>query len=49
VELVEFVRGRLARFKAPKTVRFVDALPRSGMGKVQKDELRASLLAEVAP
>jgi fatty-acyl-CoA synthase len=48
-ELVEFVRGRLARFKAPKAVRFVDVLPRSGMGKVQKDELRASLLEEVAP
>jgi fatty-acyl-CoA synthase len=47
-ELVEFVRGRLARFKAPKTVRFVDVLPRSGMGKVQKDELRASLVEEVA-
>jgi fatty-acyl-CoA synthase len=46
-ELIEFVRGRLARFKAPKTVRFVDVLPRSGMGKVQKDELRASLLEEV--
>jgi fatty-acyl-CoA synthase len=48
-ELVEFVRGRLARFKAPKAVRFVDVLPRSGMGKVQKEELRASLLEEVAP
>jgi fatty-acyl-CoA synthase len=47
-ELVEFVRGRLARFKAPKAVRFVDVLPRSGMGKVQKDELRAALLEEVA-
>jgi fatty-acyl-CoA synthase len=47
-ELVEHVRGRLARFKAPKAVRFVDVLPRSGMGKVQKDELRASLLEEVA-
>jgi fatty-acyl-CoA synthase len=46
-ELIEFVRGRLARFKAPKTVRFVDVLPRSGMGKVQKDELRASLVEEV--
>ena len=46
-ELVEFVRSRLARFKAPKGVRFVDVLPRSGMGKVQKDELRASLLEEV--
>ena len=49
-ELVEHVRARLARFKAPKAVRFVDALPRSGMGKVQKDVLQASLVrAEVAP
>jgi fatty-acyl-CoA synthase len=40
-ELVEHCRGRLARFKVPKEVRFVDALPRSGMNKVLKDELRA--------
>ena len=45
-ELVEFVRVRLARFKAPKAVRFVDALPRSAMGKVQKDILRAALVEE---
>ena len=45
-ELLEHVRARLARFKAPKTVRFVDSLPRSGMGKVQKDELCASLVEE---
>jgi fatty-acyl-CoA synthase len=45
-EIVEFVRGRLARFKAPKAVRFVDVLPRSAMGKVQKDVLRASLVEE---
>jgi fatty-acyl-CoA synthase len=47
-ELVSFVRQRLARFKAPKAVHFVDALPRSAMGKVLKDELRASMSAEVA-
>ena len=46
-ELVEFLRGRLARFKVPKTIRFVDALPRSGMNKVLKDELRASLTEQV--
>ena len=34
-------RERLARFKVPRTVAFVDALPRSAMGKVLKDELRA--------
>jgi fatty-acyl-CoA synthase len=37
--VIEFVRTRLARFKAPKAVHFVDALPRSAMGKVSKDEL----------
>jgi fatty-acyl-CoA synthase len=47
-ELIEFVRKRLAHFKAPKAVRFVDALPRSGVGKVAKEQLRASLTEEVA-
>jgi fatty-acyl-CoA synthase len=46
-QLVEFVRERLARFKAPKVVRFVDVLPRSGLGKVLKDELRASVVEQV--
>jgi malonyl-CoA/methylmalonyl-CoA synthetase len=32
--------GRLAKFKQPKRVLFVDALPRNSMGKVQKAELR---------
>jgi fatty-acyl-CoA synthase len=39
-ELVEFCRERLARFKVPKSVHFVDALPRNSMGKLQKSELR---------
>jgi len=39
-ELVEHCRARLARFKVPKEIRFVDALPRSGMNKVLKDELK---------
>jgi fatty-acyl-CoA synthase len=38
-ELREWCSARLARFKVPREVRFVDALPRSGMGKVLKDEL----------
>jgi fatty-acyl-CoA synthase len=41
--LVEHCRDRLARYKIPKRVRFVDALPMSAMNKVQKDELRALL------
>ena len=39
-ELIEFVRDRLAHFKAPKSVVFVDDLPVSAAGKVLKRELR---------
>jgi fatty-acyl-CoA synthase len=41
--LVAWCGERLARFKVPCDVRFVDRLPRSGMGKVAKAELLASL------
>jgi fatty-acyl-CoA synthase len=40
-ELRDHCGERLARFKVPKTFAFVDALPRSSMGKVLKDELRS--------
>ena len=40
-ELIEFVRGRLAGYKKPRYVEFVDALPvTTATGKVQKAELR---------
>jgi fatty-acyl-CoA synthase len=39
-ELIEFVRERLAHFKAPRRVEVVDQLPKGGTGKVQKTELR---------
>ena len=41
-DLREHCRERLARFKVPKTFAFLDALPRSSMGKVRKDELVAT-------
>jgi len=34
------VRGKLAKFKQPKRVLFVNELPRNTMGKVQKNVLR---------
>ena len=45
-ELREWCRARLAAFKVPREVRFVDVLPRSGMNKVLKDELLQALERE---
>jgi long-chain acyl-CoA synthetase len=41
VVLIDWARERIAGFKLPKSVDFVDALPRNAMGKVMKHELRA--------
>ena len=38
--VLEALDGRLAKFKLPKRVFFVDELPRNTMGKVQKNILR---------
>ena len=45
-ELEAWCRDRLARFKVPRSFRFVGEIPRNGMGKVRKQELRET---EVAP
>ena len=39
-EVIGALQDRLAKFKLPKRVVFVDALPRNAMGKVQKAQLR---------
>ncbi|MGA8016466.1 MAG: long-chain-fatty-acid--CoA ligase [Candidatus Dormiibacterota bacterium] len=44
-ELIEFARGRLAHFKAPRAVRFVDQLPKTATGKIQKYVLRQGAAA----
>ena len=44
-DLIDWCRERLAGFKAPKAVVFVDQYPRTGTGKVQKHLLRAQLAA----
>jgi fatty-acyl-CoA synthase len=37
--LLEWCGGRLARFKVPTSIRFVEEIPRNGLGKIQKDRL----------
>jgi fatty-acyl-CoA synthase len=39
-ELIAFCRKNLARFKVPRYVEFVSELPKSGSGKILKEELR---------
>jgi acyl-CoA synthetase (AMP-forming)/AMP-acid ligase II len=39
-ELIAFCKARIAHYKAPKDVRFLDALPRTGSGKITKKALR---------
>src|SRR5262245_4620401 len=39
-ELIDFCRDRIAVYKAPREVDFIDALPRNLSGKVLKRELR---------
>jgi len=40
-ELVRHCRDRLAHYKCPNTVEFIEALPRTGSGKISKKALRA--------
>jgi fatty-acyl-CoA synthase len=39
-ELIEHVKTKIARYKAPRDVEIVEALPKTSTGKVQKFELR---------
>jgi crotonobetaine/carnitine-CoA ligase len=42
-EVTEHCRARLAKFKVPTVVEFIDELPKTSIGKVRKDELRKRL------
>jgi fatty-acyl-CoA synthase len=45
-ELRQFVRERLARYKVPREIRFVEELPRTSTGKLQRRKLRVLHEAE---
>ncbi|HOJ43110.1 MAG TPA: AMP-binding protein, partial [Syntrophorhabdaceae bacterium] len=40
-EIIDFCRERIAKYKAPRSVEFVDALPKNPQGKILKRELKA--------
>ena len=42
--LLDHCTSRLARFKRPKVLKFVDAIPKTPAGKVQKPLLREAYL-----
>jgi len=39
-ELIEYCRSHLAKYKCPSRVEFLDSLPKTPIGKIQKKELR---------
>jgi fatty-acyl-CoA synthase len=47
-ELKEFCRGRIAHYKIPRYIRFVDAFPMTVTGKIQKFRIREAMIAELA-
>jgi long-chain acyl-CoA synthetase len=44
-ELIEFVRSKIAHYKAPRGVEFVESLPRTETGKLVKHQLKEQYLA----
>ena len=48
-DVVRHCLGRLAKFKVPQSVVFVDVLPRNATGKVLKRELRVQFVGTTAP
>ena len=47
-EIKDFCRGRIAQYKVPDLVRFVDSFPMTGSGKVRRVELARMVRAEQA-
>ena len=45
-EICDFCRGRIAHFKIPHYIRFVDAFPMTVTGKIQKFRMREQEIAE---
>jgi acyl-CoA synthetase (AMP-forming)/AMP-acid ligase II len=44
-QVIDYARERLARYKCPTSVDFIEALPRNPSGKILKKDLRAPFWA----
>lgn len=47
-DVLAFLRGRIAKFKVPKSVEFLPSLPKGGTGKILKKQLREKYWAGYA-
>lgn len=47
-EIIDFCRGRIAHYKIPRYVKFVDSYPMTVTGKVQKHLLREMMIDELS-
>ena len=45
-EIIDFCRKHLAQFKVPKIVEFRDSLPKTGTGKIAKEQLKKPMMFE---
>jgi len=48
-DIIHHCLGKLAKFKVPQAVAFVDVLPRNATGKVLKRELRTQFVGQDKP
>lgn len=48
-ELIQFCHDHLAKNKTPKTIVFLEALPRNGVGKILKTHLRKTAAEVISP
>ena len=46
-EMRDFCRGKLAHFKVPRYLKFVDAFPQTVTGKIQKFKIRELMSEEL--
>jgi fatty-acyl-CoA synthase len=47
-EMLEFCRGKIADYKIPRFIKFVESFPQTASGKIQKFKLRETAVQDFA-